>query len=575
MTWPALDLDGAGYTDRGSRLLVRRAATGSPAVVIAEAVYERRWDRCRHVDGIEIVIGDAVLEPTAAPDGVRWADAAHLLVADRMASLCLGRGASVRFRMRLGEGDVVGGTAPATTPGHLLTWTVSGGTRGERLPDGQIAVHAEQGGATVRWLVHRGPTPVPPEQHDSLARAAHLRWQDWFARCPPVNGEWQELVDVAWWQLAANVIRLDGAPDRELVVPSKLGYVAAWQWDSYFISIGLRHGAPELAADQIRFFLDQQDEAGFIPDVVHDEGCIARVADLPRSERCWTATILGQPEESTALGDIPVTKPPLAAWAAALVAEAGGPDLIAERPGQLDRLREWWLARPSPDGLPGFEHPYSSGFDDSPLFDDGAPVYAPDLPSYLVVEADVLAAAARDRGDIASWRAHLGRAEELTARLVANRWDDVSSTFLIRTPAGPATARTPVELLPLLTGRLPEHMTSALTRAIASPELFGAPYPLPTVGLTDPRFDAERMWRGPVWVNVNWLVVQGLRRSGRVADAVELAERTVRMVQRAGGCYEYFRADTAAPSPTAVPGFGWTAALVIDLAVWLARGDRV
>lgn len=33
------------------------------------------------------------------------------------------------------------------------------------------------------------------------------------------------------------------------MVPSKIGYVGLWQWDAYFIAVGLRHGDPDLARE--------------------------------------------------------------------------------------------------------------------------------------------------------------------------------------------------------------------------------------------------------------------------------------------------------------------------------------
>ena len=46
----------------------------------------------------------------------------------------------------------------------------------------------------------------------------------------------------------------------------------------------------------------------------------------------------------------------------------------------------------------------------------------------------------------------------------------------------------------------------------------------------------------------------------------------MRLVE-AGGPYEYFDAATGAPAPTAVPFFGWTAAIYVDLAVRLSTRE--
>ncbi len=82
----------------------------------------------------------------------------------------------------------------------------------------------------------------------------------------------------------------------------------------------------------------------------------------------------------------------------------------------------------------------------------------------------------------------------------------------------------------------------------------------------DEEFKPHCYWQGPAWVNMNWLIADGLDRYGRTG-LTRLAERirreTVAMVAAAGGMFEYY-------SPLDGQGvgsdhFSWTAALVIDL----------
>ena len=91
-----------------------------------------------------------------------------------------------------------------------------------------------------------------------------------------------------------------------------------------------------------------------------------------------------------------------------------------------------------------------------------------------------------------------------------------------------------------------------------------------SVAVGDPDFSDERMWRGPVWVNTNALVIEGLRASGHPALARDLAERTVALVVHGGGPHEYFNPITGEKARTATTAFGWSAALFIDLAVELS-----
>ena len=68
------------------------------------------------------------------------------------------------------------------------------------------------------------------------------------------------------------------------------------------------------------------------------------------------------------------------------------------------------------------------------------------------------------------------------------------------------------------------------------------------------------------------LLATGLRAHGFADLAAAVEASSLRLVE-AGGPYEYFDADTGAPAATAVPFFGWTAAIYVDLAVRLSAGS--
>lgn len=86
----------------------------------------------------------------------------------------------------------------------------------------------------------------------------------------------------------------------------------------------------------------------------------------------------------------------------------------------------------------------------------------------------------------------------------------------------------------------------------------------------EPEFKPHCYWQGPVWVNTNWLIADGLDRYGIGTLADRIRHDTVAMVAACGGMYEYY-----SPLDGAGVGsdhFSWTAALVIDM---LARADRL
>src|SRR3989304_2798888 len=92
----------------------------------------------------------------------------------------------------------------------------------------------------------------------------------------------------------------------------------------------------------------------------------------------------------------PSPNPPLRAWAAGKLYESdGGREFLDEIYGPIVRWNAWWFERNDPDGdgLCEYLHPFSSGLDDSPLWDSGMPVTSPDLNSYLFLQEEALGGA--------------------------------------------------------------------------------------------------------------------------------------------------------------------------------------
>jgi glycogen debranching enzyme len=86
-------------------------------------------------------------------------------------------------------------------------------------------------------------------------------------------------------------------------------------------------------------------------------------------------------------------------------------------------------------------------------------------------------------------------------------------------------------------------------------------YAVPSYDKQEPDF-GKRYWRGPIWMNLNWLLYRGLRRYGFDDYAARVQEAMVLLPQRAG-FYEYFDPDTG--SGHGSNHFSWSAALLIDL----------
>jgi glycogen debranching enzyme len=121
---------------------------------------------------------------------------------------------------------------------------------------------------------------------------------------------------------------------------------------------------------------------------------------------------------------------------------------------------------------------------------------------------------------------------------------------------------------------MPRDIADRLVEHLRDEEQFWTRYPVTTVARNDPKYDPWQMWRGPTWVNVNYLLIEGLERSGYLELARDLRQRTLQMVMGANDIYEYYHPETGAMGPKAASIYGWSAALFIDLALQATRaGD--
>ncbi len=398
---------------------------------------------------------------------------------------------------------------------------------------------------------------------EQVLQNAERRWHDWFAAAPAVDEAYAPQYYYAWWILRAGLLSSRFFLTREAMMPSMLHYVGVWAWDAFFHALAYQYIDQDLAENQIRILLDHQDEQGMLPDAVHDEGTILRWQFRDKHGNAYEAD---------------VTKPPLVAWTALkLYAKSGNRDFLEEVYGPVARWNYWWFKAndDDEDGIIQYNHPNSSGLDDSPLWDEGMPVESPDLNTYLVMQMDALAQIADILGlkdDVPMWRAH---ADELSKRIIEHFWDSDAGVFWATRNNEPIRILTPFNLYPLLTGRLDAPMRARVLEHLFNPNEFWLAHPIPTVAKKDALYDPEQMWRGPTWVNINYLFIEGLMRCGEIDAARLLRDKTLELLMGQQDIFEYYNPETGAAPPRAASVFGWSSAVFIDLAIKASRGEII
>ncbi len=574
-----LDLDAVPLSLPGSRLFLTAEAEG---VVLHSAEYERSRTEIRLLEAVKVLAPDGVARPLdqIEPGVLGWGAVTLTFAGERTLSVGTSDGAGVRLRARIPSR--MGLVVQERHDGVLIStdlrvasrvWVRGArldGATGDLLADGPVTIHLDEAAPAPAPASASSPRPDPAAHQRHLA-TTRATWAEWLARCPRVREDLAPMAALCWYVLGANTVRLGADGGGGLgVVPALRGYAGVWQWDAYFIASGLRHGAAALAAEQLDLMLGTARPDGQLVDVVHDDGVLASSDDLPPGDLenlRRLASPAADPNDPVAL-----TKPPLAAWALARLADGPHPPEPAWLDRQMERVlasQRWWFATQDTDGdgLPEYTHPYSSGLDDSPVFDAAVPLTSPDLAAYLVVQDQLLA----------DWARRTGRTEvetECQARRTTTRaallglWD--GTRFRARGHHGTVGTETILELLPLFIGDLPADLTDAVVGRLG--DHFATPVGVPTVATDDPDFNPDQMWRGPSWVSTSALLALGLQASGRPDEARRVAEATVAMVVGAGGPHEYVNPVTGDKPPRAVTAFSWSAALYVDLAVALTEG---
>jgi putative isomerase len=565
------------FSDRGSRLLVYRDTRQPHALYVklgerltsVQPGLSTYRSRPPYITDICLVDGDGqplAFEVTTYPHALVFQTLVgeFVLAFQDIETLSFGVpfgvAAGIRFTVspHMARHDAIGGefktvrNCAYSTNGHVVLNSINDDPSGFEVT---MVVDGEEG-AAITLNVHGGlELNRRVEDFRATLEAAERRWEAWFERPPDVLPQHRAQYYYAWWVLGNNILAPQGLFRRPTVVPSKAHYIGAWQWDNYFHALALRYVDVPLAVDQILFMIDHQLADGMIPDAVYDEGTITRL-EVPVAAA--------------------VTKPPLITWVALQIyAEQGDEQMLRTIYDPVVRLNSWWFGMndDDSDGIVQYSHPFSSGLDDSPLWDVGMPVEAVDINTYLCIQMEGLERIAHILGrprDAEMWRT---KRHALVRRMIEHMYDSKDGLFWNYFDSRPFHVLTPFSLYPLWTGLLPQEINERLVGHLTNPRTFWTTYPLPTVAPRDPKFDGNQMWRGPVWININHIFVEALLRNGFRKEARALTERTMTLVEGQPDIFEYYHPDTGAAPPKAAPIFGWSAACYIDLAVRVSRGE--
>jgi hypothetical protein len=415
--------------------------------------------------------------------------------------------------------------------------------------------------------------------------------------------------------LAAVAGLLDANWRGHYTVPAGGLYPHQWSWDSAFIAIGLRHLSPRRAQQELDTLFSAQWADGRLPQIVFDR---YRDEDYSPGDAFWRSDRI---PNSAVVPSAGLVQPPNHAWAALLVHRADETESRRRRflERAYPRLVAWHRyldsRRRTATGLVAVVHPWESGMDNSPYWDEPLEnvtgSYEEDIPrpdlehaaeterpsqreygKYLYLaaryrDADcddsdaavgfrvedpavnalfarselALAEIAEELGQPAAYD-HRLRAKEITDALSV-LWHPELGIYVARDVLTGALQpyRTVSGLMPLLLPGL--HGAEELVDLLRSDHFaLGRAALVPSHDLTARSFDSSRYWRGPAWFNTAWLLAVALDEAGHSGDARLLAGSMVDLAV-AHDFPEYIDPHTGEPRGTL--RFSWTAALSLDI----------
>ena len=401
-------------------------------------------------------------------------------------------------------------------------------------------------------------------------------------------------------------------------------YPHQWSWDSAFIAIGYAHYNQSRAIEELNHLFDSQWRNGLLPQIVFNPQFVEYFPGVD----FWQADYSRHaPQHRKTSG---VVQPPVHATAALRVYQRSGDEARARAflEGAFPRLLAWheYLYRerdPEGEGLVYIRHPWESGMDNSPMWDEimlRLHLGPDEIPSYQRVDTHLVAiedrpvSAAYDRfawlvrffavrnydeawiregcpflvqdvlfnailcqasRDLAEIARVLGedplpfeaRAEQTARATNEKLWDGERGIYLDfdLVTNEPLRVYAAAGFSPLYAGIPVEDQARSM---LDGPENCGLSlgakdsYPVPSYDRYGYGFSPVQYWRGPVWVNLNWLLLRGLQRYGFDEQAERLRQVTLDLVQQQG-FYEYFHPTTGTGHGSDL--FSWTAALFLDM----------
>jgi len=320
----------------------------------------------------------------------------------------------------------------------------------------------------------------------------------------------------------------EGVFKRTWSTPNRLPHRHFWLWDSVFHAIGFKNISTEIAEDLILALFDVQDANGFIPhcSTVNDHSAI--------------------------------TQPPVIAWGAyevyknsknksflKYVFDSNKKFLLWCKENRKLTDRELYTWNTQSDVNCRCDE---SGMDNSPRFDIKKRLFAIDFSCFMANETRYMKKIAEElnlKEDAKLFEDWNSSIKHNINELLWCKKDNFYYDYIIDEEKL-SRVKAVSSFLPLFSGVCDNKKAKFLYNELKNPKTFYTQFLIPSISKDDKSFGTD-MWRGPVWINYNYMISLGLKEYGYAEFANEIIEKTIKVIDywynKKGTIFEFYDCD--------------------------------
>ena len=390
---------------------------------------------------------------------------------------------------------------------------------------------------------------------------------------------------------------------------SKL-YPAQWNWDSGFIALGYSYFNLNFALKEISTLLDGQWKDGMVPHILFHN---TRTNYYPN----YTAWNCGNKIHSSG-----ITQPPILATILKEILNKNNTNKtqllnIKKNVLKIKKFHEWFIQfrDPKKTGLVSILHPWESGYDNSPIWDEPMnrvkieknikyiradnkvvnPDYRPhdiDYDRYVtiknnlrkikynpkkvykssffnVVDVGFNSIFLKANKDLVTLLDAFGLNKnkidgyiKMTEKNFLKLYDKKKGTFFSKDVKNnkkiymPSITNYFVLFADLNNSKINNKLIENLKKHNPKEKYFFS-----SIKPNHKSFEEKRYWRGPVWINCNWFIYKGLKNKDKFFSD-KIKNKTIKILEKKG-FFEYYSCKNG--KPMGAKNFSWSAAIYLDL----------